>query len=298
MCTALTFLTFAIYGSAILRYRWVRYMAGVIIPMDIVAIFLGQLPKNAAGGALVYVIAVAFTIALRPTMGSGWKAAWLFSTLGIVIALTLEVRSLIIYSVLFFITFSCAARLRKRTYWLAGIVISSSVILTTVWFFLNIDSVPIAAEVARRITEMSGERANSGRNFLWPDLLRAVGDDPMFGLGAGILPHDILSTDLSAHNYYIQVYLQLGLVGLAIVVAFLLSVWWLLSNANTAAGRFGSAVFIIFVVHNGTEVLMFQNQTLIGLPAWCAIGIALAIERNPEFLRPTASPAKTNPGWD
>jgi hypothetical protein len=75
------------------------------------------------------------------------------------------------------------------------------------------------------------------------------------------------------------VYLQLGLVGLILVVCFLLAIWRLLSAAGSTAGKFGSALFLMFIVHNGTEVLMLQNNSLVAVPAWCSIGLALAIDR-------------------
>jgi hypothetical protein len=79
------------------------------------------------------------------------------------------------------------------------------------------------------------------------------------------------------------VYLQVGVIGMVVLIAFLLAVWRILARATCAAGRFGSAVFIMFVVHNATEVLMFQNNALVAVPAWCTIGLALAIEHAPEL---------------
>lgn len=278
--TATTFLTFALYGSRILRYAWVRFMLALIIPVDMVAIYSAGLPKNATGASMIYVVAIACVVALRRTNSTGWKYAILYFTSGVIISFAFGVRSLVIYSVFFIITFFCACYLPRRTYWITGVIASTTVILSTIWFFLNIENVPMLAELSARIKELTGERANSGRDLLWPHVLRAVSDSPIFGLGAGVLPRDVLSTQLSSHNYYLQVYLQLGITGCGVIVLLLLAVWGILTRTTTASGRFGSAVFLMFVVHNGTEVLMFQNQTLIGVPAWCAIGFAIAIDRD------------------
>lgn len=292
-CTATVFLTFAIYGSAILSYKWVWFMVVVIVLIDLVTVSLGSVNKNTEGGTLIYVISVACVAKLQRPDANPWRIAALFFGAGSIIALIIDHRGLVVYSLVFLIAFISASRMPKRSYWIAGIASSSAAVFATIWLYLNIDRGSLARRFAEVILEFSGRRIDNGREDLWLYILRATQENPIFGLGAGILPRDILSTDLSGHNYYLQVYLQVGILGLAILVAFLLSVWWILAKATTAAGRFGSAVFLMFVVENGVETLMFQNSTVVSVPAWIAIGMAIAIERNPEFVHRPALNAKT-----
>ncbi|GAA2533786.1 O-antigen ligase family protein [Mycolicibacterium diernhoferi] len=278
LCTGTAFITFAVYGSAILQFASVRALIIIIVLTNVVAISTANFTMNAAGATLLYVVAFGYLVLMRRQESNGGLIATLFFLSGMAIALSFEVRSLIVDSVLFIVAFYCATRLPKRAYWIGGITVSASVILGTIWFFLNIERSTFIAEASVRIREWTGARVESGRDVLWPSILHAVSETPIFGLGAGALPRDVLTTQLSAHNYYLQVYMQVGLLGIGLLVAFLLSAWKRLSTATTGAGRFGSALFLLFLVHNGTEVLMFQNNTLIGVPAWCAIGLALSLD--------------------
>ncbi len=282
VCVAVAFLTFALYGQELLEYPWFGYAAGSLVLINILSVWGASLPKNAEASSLFYGIATLIVLLLHRGKVGGFHAATLFCMVGVLISLSLGVRSLVVYSALLLVAYVCSTKLPPRAYQLVGIAICSTVIIGVSWFFLNIYGSPFAAQASYQISEMSGQRADSGRQFLWPYILHAVEDSQLFGLGAGTLPRDVVSTHLSSHNYYLQVYLQLGLVGVTIVIAFLLSLWSRLSRAATSAGKFGSALFLVFVVHNGTEVLMFQNQTLIGVPAWCAIGLAFAADRSRE----------------
>ncbi|MCV6978717.1 O-antigen ligase family protein [Mycolicibacterium pulveris] len=281
--TATVLLAFVMYGAAFLSFTWFRVLLFTLVTVDLLAIAVAELPKNATASAMVYASAVALVCILRRADTSprtAWAVALAFFAFSGSLALIYNVRSLIVYSALFLIAFVCSMKLRSRTYMFIGIFASVATIGATLWFFLNINTSPLAASLSAKIMELSGHRANSGRDFLWPYILRAAKENPLFGLGAAALPRDFLTTQLSAHNYYLQVYLQVGILGLSVLLVFLLYLWGILSRANTAAGRFGSALFLMFVIHNGTEVLMFQNATLVSVPAWCAIGIAISIERN------------------
>lgn len=279
VCVTIVFLCFALYGYQLMQQSWFRYSAAILVTISLLVVFGASLPKNAKASSLFYVAAILVVLILHRKKISGASATISYSVAGALISLNLGVRSLLVYSLLFLVAYICANRLSPRIYRIVGVTICGATIVAISWFFLNIYGSPLAAEVSHRITEMSGERADSGRQFLWPYILHAVGENQLFGLGAGTLPRDVVSTRLSAHNYYLQVYLQLGLAGLAIVVAFLLSTWNVMVKATSSVGKFGSALFLVFVIHNGTEVLMFQNQTLISVPAWTAIGLAFAADR-------------------
>lgn len=265
------FLTFAIYGRAMLAYPLTRWLIAGIALLGMAALYLEDGAKNAAGGTVIYLVALIMVAFLRKR---GGLAALTFAAIGVVVAFELDFRAMIGYSALFLFFYAAAGR---RSYRVVGIASVSAILGAVMWFFLNIKTSPLAIDISRRIAGLTGRRSESGRDELWPHVLQAAQDSPWFGLGAGTLPRDLLATSFSSHNYYIQLFIQVGFIGLAVLILFLITVWNRLYTARTPAARFGSALFLMFIVHNGTEVIMFQNLISAAVPAWCAIGLAVAL---------------------
>lgn len=270
-------LLFVTYGRDIIEMPGFRVVAIVLILAGAVAINFSSYPKNATGGTLLYLLALLFTIILTRPRRHTWPLIIAYAAIATGMSFALEFRGLLGYSAILVLGYIGAAKLPKRAFWVVGIVGSVAVIAATIWYFLNIATSPLAVAITSSVTDASGRRAASGREWLWPSILQAVNEhDPIVGLGAGTLPRDFLPTDLSSHNFYIQVFLQVGLIGLAVLIGLLLSVWKPLAASLTPIGWFGAAVFLMFVAHNSTEVLMFQNGLIAGVPAWCAIGLAIS----------------------
>lgn len=277
-CLGITFLTFATYGHDIVNYRWMRSAVILILAIDIVAVLTSSLSKNATGGVLIYLIGLAVVVLLRQSSSHGWLAAFSFAGIGVAIALQLNFRFLVACSLIFLLSYFVATHVSALWYFAFGVTLSAATIALVIWFFLNINRGGLAWEIGQFVTQLSGHRATSGRERLWLSIINTASEHQLFGLGAGILPRDIFSTELSSHSYYLQVYLQVGALGLLLLTCFLLSVWTVLCRARTATGRFGSAAFLMFVVHNSMEVLMLQNSSIVALPAWALVGLAIASE--------------------
>lgn len=266
------FLMFALYGDGLRSYAGMKAIITGVVAADIIAVFTHVDAKNAVGGTVVYLTAVLCVA----WFGGGKLGALLLSAVAAAVGVAIGFRAMIAYTAVFLIAYMLSARVSGRAYFWGGIAATSAAISGMLWFHRNLTTSPLARDIAYRIEELSGRRANSGRETLWPRILQTTEENPLFGMGAGVVPRDFLSTQLSSHNYYIQLYLQVGLIGLAVLLLFLLAVWRKLAYSTNAEGRFGAALFLMFVIHNSTEVIMFQNLTLAAVPAWCAIGLALA----------------------
>lgn len=279
---AAALLLFATYGRDIVAMRGFRRAAYAVTICGIVLVaFSHNLSKNLQGGTMLYLGAVFVSLLIysRPKTLRFYSLAFVGASL--VLAFVLDFRSLIAYTVVILLGNRGANRLQKRTYWLAGISGLTVVVGGITWYFLNASTNALAISVTRNITDVSGRRATSGRDVIWSAIGYHVKDDRWFGLGAGMLPQDIIPTTLSSHSTFMQTYLQLGYLGLVLLVVVLLAVWRPLAFAETASGKFGAAIFLLFVAHNATEVLMFQNALLAAIPAWCAIGLAIALAQQP-----------------
>lgn len=246
-----------------------------------VATWASDLQKNITGGTILYLIAIPTVIILARAGSRARLLLVLYFAAATLLGFALDFRGLIGYALILVLAYIGAATLPKPAFWVVGIVGASAVIGGTIWYFLNVRTSELAVTITRLVIDTSGRPATSGRDWLWPSIAQIVEYSPWTGIGAGALPRDVLPTTLSAHSYYMQVYLQLGFIGIVLLVTLLLTIWGPLVRSTTPAGRFAAAVFLMFVCHNATEVLMFQNGLMAGLPAWSVIGLGIAVSRVP-----------------
>lgn len=116
----------------------------------------------------------------------------------------------------------------------------------------------------------------TGRNTIWSQLLDLISIEPIFGHGSGVVPEDFLTTSLSAHNLYLQVGLQVGVVGVLLLVLFFFVIWknyW--KNNHDPRVKLIGSFFISIIIHQTFEVTLTQNQFSIGLIQWIIIALGL-----------------------
>lgn len=124
--------------------------------------------------------------------------------------------------------------------------------------------------------EWTGKNLLSGRERLWPELLKAIGESPWIGWGGGVSPTTLRMANVSSHNLFLQVLLQVGVIGLIPIILFTVFIWqslWkyrLVREIRTAA-----SLFFIVVLCQSFEVTLFQVNLALGLPMWLAVGLAL-----------------------
>ncbi|MDP3293537.1 MAG: O-antigen ligase family protein [Nevskia sp.] len=146
------------------------------------------------------------------------------------------------------------------------------------YFYIHIDDFEITQQLNLLTQDKTGRQLTSGRQDLWPFILDYAMNTPIYGAGGGVLPKDFLSADFSSHNYYLQLFLQKGLIGLFLIFIFTMNIWNLMNRAQWGDARvnFSASVFLAFLVHNVTEVLMFQNALMVSIPAWIVISFGAA----------------------
>lgn len=147
---------------------------------------------------------------------------------------------------------------------------------SVMFFYTNIESSTHLSSVNDFFIRVTDRPALSGRQILWPAIVSAISESPWLGMGAGVLPSDIINTDLSAHNYYLQVTLQVGLLGLSLAIGCTYCIWRRLFtiHSSSASSIFAATTLIIFLLHNASEVIMFQNALRVSIPAWLIFFIA------------------------
>lgn len=192
-------------------------------------------------------------------------------------------------SIMLFFGLRFIDRRRSLVYVVAGVLIFSSA-----EFFFGI---------ADTLTDVLGRDATlSGRLELW-DEVRRIDINPMIGAGfesfwlgprAEFLWAKYWWRPNQAHNGYLETYLNLGWVGVILLVGWILSVFWkgrhtLLSDFDL--GRFQLGALAIVLVYNYTEAA-FKGIHLIWLFFYLATIDYPPVRPRyaPNFPRPAATP--------
>lgn len=134
--------------------------------------------------------------------------------------------------------------------------------------------------------EYTGKNLLSGRNVIWDKLTELIMLKPYFGYGAGVNPQNFINSDLSAHNLYIQISLQIGLIGLSFLLLFFFFIWrafW--NNRYDPKVILSSCYFIGILIYQLFEVTLTQNNFGLGLLQWIIIGLGLSYVFNKDKLK-------------
>lgn len=127
----------------------------------------------------------------------------------------------------------------------------------------------------------------TGRNTIWSQLVDIISLKPLLGYGSGTIPEHFLSTSLSAHNLYLQIGLQVGIIGLLFLGLFFFFIWKIIWKERFDQKVVLCASFLIsIIVHESFEVTLTQNQYSIGLLQWIIIAFALNFALNKTKTEP------------
>jgi O-antigen ligase len=124
--------------------------------------------------------------------------------------------------------------------------------------------------------QLTGKSIYTGRGEMWAQLSEYIEQRPLVGWGTGVTPEDLTGNSLSAHNGYMQIWLQLGIFGLVLQLALLVALLvWLFKRRNRVS-RIALAVLLGMMVHEIWEVTLIQNNTVLTILTWLVIGIGVS----------------------
>ncbi|MBO5109602.1 MAG: O-antigen ligase family protein [Clostridia bacterium] len=164
----------------------------------------------------------------------------------------------------------------------------------------------LPASIIQRFTSIGnlGDSSTSYRVYIWRAVLRMIGDNPFFGIGVGegafakVYPLYTLSGIEDAphsHNLFLQITLELGLIGLLIFLALLFffaqHMCTVFKKTPTAGQRVipaaGFCGIIGMLVHGMTDYVWYNYR--IFLMFWLIIGLCCSCHRI-ERATPEAPP--------
>ncbi|MEQ8754069.1 MAG: O-antigen ligase family protein [Coleofasciculus sp. G1-WW12-02] len=127
------------------------------------------------------------------------------------------------------------------------------------------------------VYEHTGKNLFNGRTTLWLQLIDAISFKPLYGYGPATLPIDLVNIDLSAHNFYLQLLIQVGILGFLnfiIIVGMIWHILWI--GRDNSIVHLAGAFLLGILVHQMFEVSLTQNNLSVGLLQWLIISIGVS----------------------
>lgn len=126
--------------------------------------------------------------------------------------------------------------------------------------------------------EHFGKQIFSGRQEIWESGIQYALEKPLFGHFIGIVPKDFIANTeyVHAHNQFLQVFLESGLVGLVCFI-FMLTVIWrtFLKNMDSTLSVWSACFYLGILFYQNFEISLFGNIQAVGLFQWLIISIGL-----------------------
>ena len=121
------------------------------------------------------------------------------------------------------------------------------------------------------------KKFESGRDRIWPILIAAISEKPILGWGLHVNLRNISSYDLSAHNMYLQILFQSGLLGVLLFFVFLYRLYVLMWRYRENEYVRVSYVFmLVLMVTQAFEVALTQNNLPITISFWTFVAFSIA----------------------
>lgn len=116
----------------------------------------------------------------------------------------------------------------------------------------------------------------SGRPEIWQGVISAILEKPLFGYGLGVKAHEVADTHLTAHNMYLQILLEFGIIGFVVFLLVILSIWTLLmKRTKHFVARLSACFMLGILVYNTFELTLFQNNYSIAVFQWLIMSIGI-----------------------
>lgn len=228
--------------------------------------------KNSFGGALMCIIPLIFLCN---------KKMHLTDYVLLLIALSLLVisgnRSVLISIFVFLIgkyVFSLCNKYKINYLWV--FIVAIALALFVPLLYVSLWHSPLRSTLNNFSFKYFNKSFFSGRQVLWSEALLYINQKKWFGYGLGVTLQNFFRETRSVHNWYLQTVLQMGIIGLSILMYFFKKVWNILyDNRNYFVCRNTLAFLIGVVIWQCFEVSLTHNNLPTGIVVWLVLGIGL-----------------------
>lgn len=252
-------------------------VSGIALLLLVVSMFLlvyhlaagGMFFKNPNSLGMISYLIVCSMLFFRRKL---WLLAWFF---GLTLVLISGSRASLLGLIMFLVTYvllPLVVRLGLRGGYFFSVVLGISLVLS---FAVGILFPELIDQLNNMSRDLFQKNLDSGRNSMWRMLIDLVAGYEVWGRGGGIQIKDISEIEYSAHNLYLQLYMQLGVVGVLMLIGLLLSIWsFIFKGEDHYKVRVAASAFMGLLVINCFEVTLFQNNLVLSLPILALVGLA------------------------
>lgn len=185
---------------------------------------------------------------------------------------SIMIVSLVIFNLIIF-RFISKNRLRWNLYYI--LIITS--ILSITYISPLLGNYSFFTKLNLFVFELTGKNLLSGRNFIWQESIHLISQRPLLGYGTGTLLSNISNINFSAHNLYIQVAIQNGIIGLSLFLILLWGIWnALYYKKSDSIIRLSACFFVGILVQNMFEVTLTQNNVSFAIIQWFIISVGVS----------------------
>lgn len=281
---------YVIYNITWEKYqiRFMSYLYYLSLPILLALTFLipGVINTNTIGGYIFFLSFFPLLYLIRYKKSERFLPLFVgLSTLIIIFATqTRSIQLSMVFGLITFGLWSFISRRRSRYDFYFLIIVA--IILSVTIIYPNLNKLSAFTQLEGLVLNLTGKRLFSGRNRIWMNLLEAIRVKPWLGHGSGASPSDFFRTSLSAHNLYLQVGLQTGMIGVFLLLTFLFFIWrTFLKNRADKGTILASSFFVSILVYQIFEVSLTQKNFGLGLLQWLIIGFGLNNPKNRLYKR-------------
>ncbi|HHU19103.1 MAG TPA: O-antigen ligase family protein [Bacilli bacterium] len=155
----------------------------------------------------------------------------------------------------------------KYAFWLA-----MTFNITFLFVYVKLYNTAVGSALNNLSINLFNKRFFSGREKIWYDVWQHIESSFFFGYGISATARPLNEGGLTAHNQYLQTFLETGLIGFIVFCLFLFFIWLLLlKSQHTIEGRLSASFFIAILIYSTFELTLFQNNFQIGLIQWTIV---------------------------
>lgn len=185
-------------------------------------------------------------------------------------------RSSLIGIIIMFIFYKFFLLHRYKNYYFYKYIFHG-VIIANLLFVIAYTILPYQ-EIGQTINTLTqiytGKNFFSGRQLIWNSIITQIYQAPFIGNGLSYTVGNIYDTQLSAHNWYLQILLQSGMIGLVLIVMLIFQIYKrLLKFLWCQKACLGAAFLLAFLSQQSFEIAFTQNHLSIGLIVWFILGM-------------------------
>lgn len=164
----------------------------------------------------------------------------------------------------------------KHNLFLISVMLAPALILLSI--VVDEGGVIYYAEV---VSQLISDKGNilSGRDLLWISVVDLISVKPFLGWGPSALLENLTEQHtMSTHNLYLQITLQVGLVGILVFMAIIFKIWNVMYYGRGSRIVQISASFLVAVLfHQMFSISLTQNSLAFGFGMWFIVSVGIGV---------------------